>query len=212
MNAQKNVVQVFEASPIIPVMVIEDVADAIPIAQALIDGGIRVFEITLRTEAALASIEQIAGYFPNAIVGAGTVLSAAQYDAVVASGAQFAISPGATPSLLSHAAAKDCPLIPGVATASEMMFAREQGYRYLKFFPAEANGGVKALSALTAPIQDVRICPTGGVSEQNVAEYLALSCVSCVGGSWIMPKALVTAKDWSGITRLTREALSRVAH
>lgn len=211
MTVQKNAAAVFETSPLIPVMVIQDVADAIPIAQALMDGGIRVFEITLRTEAALEAIERIANRYPEALVGAGTVLSVAQYEDVVARGAQFAISPGSTPSLLDHAAEAECPLIPGVATASEMMLAREQGYRFVKFFPAEANGGVPALKALTAPISDIRVCPTGGVTEQNMLDYLALPSVSCVGGSWILPEGLIKTKDWTGISRLTRQALLRAS-
>ncbi|MDN3648680.1 bifunctional 4-hydroxy-2-oxoglutarate aldolase/2-dehydro-3-deoxy-phosphogluconate aldolase [Reinekea marina] len=211
MIAQKNVSAVFEASPIVPVMVIKDLAVAIPLAQALLDGGINVFEITLRTEAALDAIEKIAKTFPQAIVGAGTVLSTQQYDDVVARGAQFAISPGFTSNLLKHASGQAAPLIPGVSSASEMMQARELGYTHLKFFPAEASGGAKALKALTAPIQDVKICPTGGISEANMNDYLELASVVCVGGSWIMPEAAIEAKRWAEITDLTKSALEKVA-
>ena len=206
-----NLERLFTRSPIIPVMVIQDKNDALPIAQALLDGGIDVFEITLRTEAALESIRLIADHFPQACVGAGTVLNVAQFDAVVAQGAQFVISPGFTTALLSHAAESDVPLIPGVATASEMMTAQDYGFQYLKFFPAEANGGVKALKALTAPIQGVRVCPTGGVTEDNMNDYLAIPGVTCVGGSWILPDSLIRQRDWAGITQLTQRALAAVA-
>ncbi|MEW7866766.1 bifunctional 4-hydroxy-2-oxoglutarate aldolase/2-dehydro-3-deoxy-phosphogluconate aldolase [Aeromonas diversa] len=202
--------EVFAASPLIPVMVISELTQAVPMAEALLAGGISVFEITLRTPVALAAIERIAKAMPEAMVGAGTVINTAQYDAAVAAGARFVISPGMTPSLLAHAAKGSAPLIPGVATPSEVMQALEAGYDHLKFFPAEANGGTKALAAIAAPLPQVRFCPTGGVGPKNVADYLALKCVATVGGSWMLPADVIQAGDWDEVTRLSREAVALV--
>ncbi|MFR9718791.1 bifunctional 4-hydroxy-2-oxoglutarate aldolase/2-dehydro-3-deoxy-phosphogluconate aldolase [Aeromonas diversa] len=202
--------EVFAASPLIPVMVISELTQAVPMAEALLAGGISVFEITLRTPVALAAIERIAKVMPEAMVGAGTVINTAQYDAAVAAGARFVISPGMTPSLLAHAAKGCAPLIPGVATPSEVMQALEAGYDHLKFFPAEANGGTKALAAIAAPLPQVRFCPTGGVGPKNVADYLALKCVATVGGSWMLPTDVIQAGDWDEVTRLSREAVALV--
>ncbi|ENY71685.1 multifunctional 2-keto-3-deoxygluconate 6-phosphate aldolase and 2-keto-4-hydroxyglutarate aldolase and oxaloacetate decarboxylase [Aeromonas diversa CDC 2478-85] len=202
--------EVFAASPLIPVMVISELTQAVPMAEALLAGGISVFEITLRTPVALAAIERIAKVMPEAMVGAGTVINTAQYDAAVAAGARFVISPGMTPSLLAHAAKGSAPLIPGVATPSEVMQALEAGYDHLKFFPAEANGGTKALAAIAAPLPQVRFCPTGGVGPKNVADYLALKCVATVGGSWMLPTDVIQAGDWDEVTRLSREAVALV--
>lgn len=199
---------VFAASPLVPVMVINELEQALPMAEALLAGGIAVFEITLRTPVALAAIERIAKAMPEAMVGAGTIINAAQYDAAVAAGSRFVISPGMTPALLAHAAKGCAPLIPGVATPSEVMQALEAGYDHLKFFPAEANGGAKALAAISAPLAQVRFCPTGGVGPNNVANYLALKCVATVGGSWMLPAEAIKAGNWQEITRLTREAVA----
>lgn len=207
-NWKVSPVEVFAASPVVPVMVISDLEQAVPMAQALLAGGISVFEITLRTPVALAAIERIAKAMPEAMVGAGTVINAEQYDAAVAAGARFVISPGMTPALLAHAAKGTAPLIPGLATASEVMQALEAGYDHIKFFPAEANGGTKALAAITAPLSQVRVCPTGGIGPKNVADYLALKCVATVGGSWMLPADAIKAGNWDEVTRLSREAVA----
>lgn len=207
-NWKVSPAEVFAASPVVPVMVISDLEQAVPMAQALLAGGISVFEITLRTPVALAAIERIAKAMPEAMVGAGTVINAEQYDAAVAAGARFVISPGMTPALLVHAAKGTAPLIPGLATASEVMQALEAGYDHIKFFPAEANGGTKALAAITAPLSQVRVCPTGGIGPKNVADYLALKCVATVGGSWMLPADAIKAGNWDEVTRLSREAVA----
>lgn len=201
---------VFAASPVIPVMVVEDADDAVPMARALTAGGIRVFEVTLRSSAALDAIRRIADALPGALVGAGTVLNAAQYDDAVAAGARFVLSPGQTPSLLRHAKAGPVPLIPGIATASEAMQALELGYTCLKFFPAHINGGPRALEALGGPLPQLRFCPTGGVNAANARDYLAVKSVMAVGGSWMLPAPLIAARDWDGITRLAAEAMAAV--
>ncbi|MFM5465253.1 bifunctional 4-hydroxy-2-oxoglutarate aldolase/2-dehydro-3-deoxy-phosphogluconate aldolase [Aeromonas simiae] len=207
-NWKVSPAEVFAASPVVPVMVISDLEQAVPMAQALLAGGISVFEITLRTPVALAAIERIAKAMPEAMVGAGTVINTKQYDAAVAAGARFVISPGMTPALLAHAAKGTAPLIPGLATASEVMQALEAGYDHIKFFPAEANGGTKALAAITAPLSQVRVCPTGGIGPKNVADYLALKCVATVGGSWMLPADAIKAGNWDEVTRLSREAVA----
>lgn len=201
---------VFAASPVVPVMVIKQLEDAIPLTQALLEGGIRVFEITLRSAVALEAIKIISQAFPEALVGAGTVISTEQYDSVVKNGAKFVISPGATPKLLQHAAQRETCFIPGTATPSEMMCALELGYQHLKFFPAEANGGAKALSAIAAPLPQLKFCPTGGISPKNVADYLALDCVATVGGSWMLPNTAIIEKNWQHITQLSQEAVSLI--
>lgn len=198
---------IFSLSAIIPVMVIDNVEDAVPLAMALKEGGINVFEITLRTEAALAAIQAIATAMPDAMVGAGTVLTPQQYDDAVAAGAKFVISPGAPIRLLQHAMKQSVPLIPGVSTATEIMTAMDLGYFQLKFFPAEANGGAKALSAISAPLPQISFCPTGGINLSNVNNYLALSCVKTVGGTWMIPNDAIINKQWQRITQLTKEAV-----
>lgn len=192
-------------APVIPVLVIEDVAAARPLAEALVAGGLPVLEVTLRTPAALdviAEMAQVAG----GVVGAGTVLSGADVAAAKAAGARFAVSPGATETLLSACAGEDLPLLPGAATATEAMALLERGYTTAKFFPAEAAGGAPALKAIGAPLPQITFCPTGGVSAANAPDYLALPNTVCVGGSWVAPGAMVRAGDWAGI-----EALARVA-
>ncbi len=208
---QVNPQDVFAASPVVPVMIIERVEDAVPMAQALQNGGITVFEITLRTPVALDVIRAIAQAMPEAMVGAGTVLTCEQYDAAVEAGAKFMISPGMTPKLLSHAKAGSAPLIPGVSTPSEIMQALELGYQHLKFFPAEANGGAKALAAIAAPLPQVKFCPTGGISPANVDQYKAVKCVATVGGSWMLPKDLIDNGQWDEITKLSQEAVALLA-
>lgn len=210
MSWQVEPAAVFAASPVVPVMVIKRVEDAVPMAKALAEGGITVFEITLRTPAALDAIRAIADALPDTLVGAGTVLTPAQYDAAVEAGAKFIISPGYTRTLLEHAKQGPAPLIPGVATPSEIMTALELGYDHLKFFPAEANGGAPALKAIAAPLAQVKFCPTGGVSPKNVADYVALSCVATVGGTWMLPADAIDSGDWATITALTKEAVELV--
>ncbi len=210
MNWTLSPATVFATSPVVPVMVIDNVADAVPMAKALAAGGITVFEITLRTPAALDAIRAIRDAMPDALVGAGTVLNPEQYDQAVAAGAQFIISPGFTDKLLAHAAANAVPLIPGVSTPSEIMTALDLGYTHLKFFPAEANGGAPALAAISAPLPQIKFCPTGGVSPKNVAAYLALKCVATVGGSWMIPADKVKAGAWDEITKLSAEAVALI--
>ncbi|HIF9528525.1 TPA: bifunctional 4-hydroxy-2-oxoglutarate aldolase/2-dehydro-3-deoxy-phosphogluconate aldolase [Photobacterium damselae] len=203
---------VFAISPIIPVMVIERLEDAIPMAKALMEGGISIFEITLRTPVALEAMTLIANELPQALVGAGTVLTCAQYDAAVQAGAKFAISPGMSPSLLLHAQQGTVPLIPGVATPSEIMQALELGYDHLKFFPAEAYGGAQTLKAISAPLPQVTFCPTGGINTANVIEYKMVKSVATIGGSWMLPKDLIAQGQWEEITKLAKEAVTLLSN
>ena len=199
----------FEQGPVVPVIVIKDLADAVPMAKALLAGGIRVLEVTLRTPVALQAIHLLAKEVPDAIVGAGTVTTAAQLQQVVEAGAKFAISPGLTRELLQAGKDSSIPLIPGIASISELMEGTGLGYSHFKFFPAEAAGGVKTLKSIHGPFADIRFCPTGGINEKNFLEYLALPNVKCVGGSWIVPDDAVAAKDWSRITELSAHAVAQ---
>lgn len=192
-------------APVIPVLVVHDAAIAKPLAEALVAGGLPVLEVTLRTPAALEVIAEMATV-PGGIVGAGTLLSPADVAAAQNAGATFGVSPGATDRLLAACEAADLPLLPGAATATEAMRLLERGYTTQKFFPAEASGGARALKAIGAPIPQVLFCPTGGVSLANAPDYLGLSNVACVGGSWVAPQSLVEAQDWAAITALAREA------
>jgi 2-dehydro-3-deoxyphosphogluconate aldolase/(4S)-4-hydroxy-2-oxoglutarate aldolase len=192
-------------APILPVVTLEDAAAAVPLARALMRGGLCVIEITLRTPAALEAIARVAGEVEGVVVGAGTVLSARDCAAAARAGAAFAVSPGFSTRLSAEAA---LPLLPGVATASEAMAALEAGHDLLKLFPAEAVGGLRLLRALAAPLPQVRFCPTGGITAALAPAYLALPNVVCVGGSWLTPPAEVAARDWLGIERLAREAAS----
>jgi 2-dehydro-3-deoxyphosphogluconate aldolase / (4S)-4-hydroxy-2-oxoglutarate aldolase len=194
--------------PLIPVLVIEDAACAVPLARALAAGGIAALEITLRSAAALDAIERIAAEVPEVAVGAGTVLDAAQFPALRRVGAQFAVSPGATDMLYEAAHRADLPYLPAVATASEIMRGREHGYRRFKFFPAEREGGIAALKDLAGPFPDIRFCPTGGVSQKNFADYLGQPNVFAVGGSWLAPADKVKAGDWAAITALAGNAVT----
>jgi 2-dehydro-3-deoxyphosphogluconate aldolase / (4S)-4-hydroxy-2-oxoglutarate aldolase len=190
-------------SPVLPVVTIADAATAVPLARALLAGGLSVIEVTLRTPAAAEAIARIAGEVEDVVVGAGTVLSAREMAAAEQAGAQFAVSPGFTPSLFAEAS---LPLLPGVATASEVMAALEAGHALMKFFPAEAAGGVALLKALAGPLPQARFCPTGGITPANAPAYLRLANVICVGGSWLAPPDLVAAGDWLAVTHLAREA------
>ncbi|MDH4442359.1 MAG: 2-dehydro-3-deoxy-phosphogluconate aldolase [Rhizobium sp.] len=192
--------------PVVPVLIIEDAKSAVPLARALVAGGLKAIEITLRTAAALEAVRLVAQEVEGAVVGAGTILNAAHYAAAVEAGSQFIVSPGTTQELLDVARQSDIPLLPGAATASEVMALREEGYQVLKFFPAEQAGGAAYLKALSSPLAGTLFCPTGGISLKNAMDYLSLPNVVCVGGSWVAAKELVTAGDWAGITKLASEA------
>lgn len=193
-------------SPVIPVMVIDNPAHAVPLAQALVDGGIFALEITLRTPAALEAIAAIRTHVPEAVVGAGTVLTPTQWHDSMAAGAQFGVSPGLTAPLLEAIGQYDTPFLPGVATASEVMNALAAGLTTCKLFPAEAIGGIALLQAFAGPFAPMAFCPTGGIGAHNAAAYLALPNVLAVGGSWLTPRDRIAAQDWGGITRLAQAA------
>ncbi|GAA8134762.1 bifunctional 4-hydroxy-2-oxoglutarate aldolase/2-dehydro-3-deoxy-phosphogluconate aldolase [Helicobacter pylori] len=205
---QDKIIEVLQISPIVPVVVIEDIKDAVPLAQSLIEGGIPIIEVTLRSSCALEAIELIAKNAPKMCVGAGTILNPTQLEQAQNRGAEFLISPGLTIKLLEHAKKKDMPLIPGVSSSSEVMQALELGYSALKFFPAEYCGGVKLLNAFNGPFKGVKFCPTGGISTDNMCSYLDLENVLCVGGSWLTPKNLIQNKEWDKITGICKRALA----
>ena len=193
-------------APVIPVLTVEEVGHAAPLARALYAGGLKVLEITLRTPAALPAIEAMRRAVPEAVVGAGTLTRPADFAAAAAAGAQFAVTPGLTPALIDAAATAPYPLLPGVITPGEILAALAAGYDTLKFFPAEPAGGVPMLQAFAGPFAAVAFCPTGGISRASAPAYLALRNVLAVGGSWVAPKALLEAGDWAGIERLARDA------
>jgi 2-dehydro-3-deoxyphosphogluconate aldolase/(4S)-4-hydroxy-2-oxoglutarate aldolase len=192
--------------PVVPVIVVNDAAVAVDLARALVDGGIRVLEVTLRTKAALAAMRRMRDEVPGAIVGAGTLRNRAQLEAALDAGAQFGVSPGLTPELASAARNANLTLLPGVATASEAMRAQDEGFDILKLFPAEAVGGVKLLKSLAGPLPELRFCPTGGIDVNSAPSYLALPNVLAVGGSWLTPDDAIAAQDWDRITALARAA------
>ena len=206
MTGESALAKIFETQRIVAVATIERAADALPLADALCAGGVRVIEITLRTAAASAAIEQIRKARPDATVGAGTVRDARGLRAARDAGAQFVVSPGFTPALHEAASAAALPWLPGVATASEVLRAQEAGYALLKFFPAEAAGGTRALRAFASVFPEVGFCPTGGVTAENVRSYLELPNVVCVGGTWLAPQALMAAQEWSKIRELAAQA------
>ncbi|MFP6317622.1 bifunctional 4-hydroxy-2-oxoglutarate aldolase/2-dehydro-3-deoxy-phosphogluconate aldolase [Helicobacter pylori] len=205
---QDKIIEILQISPIVPVVVIENIKDAVPLAQSLIEGGIPIIEVTLRSSCALEAIELIAKNVPKMRVGAGTILNSAQLEQAQNRGAEFLISPGLTKTLLEHAKKKGMPLIPGVSSSSEVMQALEWGYSALKFFPAEYCGGVKLLNAFNGPFKGVKFCPTGGISADNMRSYLNLENVLCVGGSWLTPKDLIQNKEWGKITEICKRALA----
>lgn len=205
---QDKIIEVLQISPIVPVVVVENIKDAVPLAQSLIEGGIPIIEVTLRSSCALEAIELIAKNVPKMHVGAGTILNLTQLEQAQNRGAEFLISPGLTIKLLKHAKKKGMPLIPGVSSSSEVMQALELGYSALKFFPAEYCGGVKLLNAFNGPFKGVKFCPTGGISADNMRSYLALENVLCVGGSWLTPKDLIQNKEWDKITEICKRALA----
>lgn len=206
MAARPAALEVMQDAPVIPVIVLQDRAQAVPLARALVAGGIRMLEVTLRTPVALACIEAIAKEVPEAVVGAGTVRSAADAQAAAMAGARFVVSPGYTRGVGKACHDLDIALLPGVATGSEIMLAQEDGYTGLKFFPALQSGGTGMLKAWQGPFNDVRFCPTGGITAANAGEFLALPNVACVGGSWLTPADAVEKGDWERVTRLAREA------
>jgi 2-dehydro-3-deoxyphosphogluconate aldolase/(4S)-4-hydroxy-2-oxoglutarate aldolase len=201
-----SALQVMQDAPVIPVIVLNDVAHAVPMARALVAGGIRMLEVTLRTPQALACMEAIAKEVPGAVVGAGTVRSAADAAAAAKAGAQFAVSPGYTRAVGQACRDHGLSLLPGVATGSEIMMAQEDGYTELKFFPAMQAGGPAMLKAWSGPFFDVKFCPTGGVTPGNAADFFSLSNVACVGGSWLVPADALAQGDWARIEALAREA------
>ena len=203
-----SAVDIFKSGPVMPLIVIHNPDYAVPLARALLAGGIRVLEITLRSDAALEAIRRIRSEVPDALVGAGTVLSGQDVQAVAEAGGCFAISPGLTSNLLAAAEQVSIPLIPGVATASELMTALEAGLTELKFFPAQAAGGVEMLKSLSGPFPQVTFCPTGGITPDNYREYLTLNNVACVGGSWLVPADKIARGDWAALTQLAQEAVA----
>jgi 2-dehydro-3-deoxyphosphogluconate aldolase/(4S)-4-hydroxy-2-oxoglutarate aldolase len=206
MGTRLSPLDILRDGPVIPVIVIGELAHAVPLAQALVAAGVRVLEITLRSEVALAAIREISREVPEALVGAGTVLNSDDLKNVAAAGGCFAISPGLTPNLLTAAAQGSLPLIPGISTASELMMGLEAGLDCFKFFPAGAAGGLAMLKSLAGPFAGVTFCPTGGIGPDNYRDYLALTNVACVGGSWLAPPGLVAAGDWPAITEIARTA------
>ncbi|MCX4848305.1 bifunctional 4-hydroxy-2-oxoglutarate aldolase/2-dehydro-3-deoxy-phosphogluconate aldolase [Streptomyces sp. NBC_00893] len=197
---------VLDLAPVVPVVVLEDAADAVPLARALVAGGLPAIEVTLRTAAALDAIRAIAAEVPDAVVGAGTVISGRNVSDTVAAGARFLVSPGWTDRLLDAMKGSGVPFLPGVSTTSEVVALLERGITEMKFFPAEAAGGTAYLKALSAPLPQARFCPTGGISPASAPSYLALPNVGCVGGSWMVPADAITAKDWARVERLAGEA------
>lgn len=204
---RERVRAVLASSPLIPVIAINDPDDAVPLCQALVDGGINVLEITLRTEHGVKAIERVREAIPDAWVGAGTVTGIDQYRQVEAAGAQFVITPGVTEAILEFGLTSEVPLLPGISTISELMMGYNLGYREFKFFPAEVAGGIPALKAFSGPFPDVTFCPTGGIRRDTARNYLALGNVQAVGGSWLTPADAIASKDWAKITEIARGSL-----
>ena len=202
----QKLLSILKLQPVVPVLIIDDVTAGVSLARALVAGGLKAIEITMRTPVALDAVRAVAEEVEGAEVGEGTILNAAHWEAAVAAGSKFIVSPGATQELLDAAADSHVPLLPGAATVSEVMALREEGYQVLKFFPAEQAGGAAYLKALSSPLAGMIFCPTGGISLKNANDYLSLPNVVCVGGSWVAPKELVAAGDWAGITKLAAEA------
>ncbi len=201
-----NVLDIMHAGPVIPVIVIEQIKDAVPLAKALVAGGVRVLEVTLRTSAGFAAIQAIARGVEGAIVGVGTITRSEEFDLAIKAGAQFGVSPGLTPSLASAAKSSGLPFLPGVMTPSDVIAARAAGFTALKLFPAHQAGGIGMLKAMGGPFPDVTFCPTGGISAATALDFLALPNVACVGGSWLTPNDAITAGDWQRITTLALQA------
>jgi 2-dehydro-3-deoxyphosphogluconate aldolase / (4S)-4-hydroxy-2-oxoglutarate aldolase len=209
--SQEDLEPILRLAPVIPVVIIEDSADAVPLARALVAGGLKAIEITLRTAAGLDAIRAIAQEVEGAVPGAGTVITPAQYTQAAAAGARFAVSPGATPRLLDAAEHSGIAPLPGIATASEAMALIERGYSFAKFFPAEPSGGAPFLAALASPLPQLRFCPTGGITPANAPGYLGLPNVICVGGSWMVKAQTIKSRNWMEITRLAAQAAALAA-
>lgn len=201
-----ELLKIMQGQPVIPVLKIDRLADAVPLARALARGGLPAVEITLRTPVALDAIRAVAADVPEAVVGAGTILNPEQFEEAVSAGARFIVSPGTTPSLIDAAASSPVPLLPGAITPGELMAAAERGYSLLKFFPAEQAGGAAFLKSLVSPFAGIRFCPTGGIGAGNAADYLSLPNVICVGGSWVAPDGLVAEGKWDEIEALAAAA------
>ena len=204
----EKLLSILQLQPVVPVLVVDDAKSAVLLSRALVAGGLKAIEITLRTANALDAIRAVADEVEGAEVGAGTILNVAQWEAAVEAGSKFIVSPGTTQELLDVARDSSVPFLPGAATASEVMGLREEGYQVLKFFPAEQAGGASYLKSLASPLAGTLFCPTGGISLKNANDYLSLSNVICVGGSWVAPKELVASGDWDGITKLASEAFA----
>jgi 2-dehydro-3-deoxyphosphogluconate aldolase/(4S)-4-hydroxy-2-oxoglutarate aldolase len=200
-----NVLQIMHTGPVIPVIVVERLEDAVPLARALVAGGVRVLELTLRTPVALQAIEAIANEVEGAIIGVGTITRPEDFDAALKAGALFGVSPGLTPALVAAAKVSALPLLPGVMTPSDVIAARAAGFTELKLFPAQQAGGIGMLKAMAGPFPDVSFCPTGGIAATTAADFLALPNVACVGGSWLTPQDAIAAGDWQRITDLARQ-------
>lgn len=201
-----QIIDIMKAAPVMPVIVLHELKHAVPLAQALVDGGIRVLEVTMRTPIALDCVRAIRAAVPDAIVGVGTVTNGDDVLAAITAGAQFGVSPGASPALLDAVRRSGLPFLPGTMTPSEVLTAREAGFHALKLFPAAPAGGIPLLKALGSVFSDVLFCPTGGIDAASAHGYLALPNVACVGGSWLAPQAMVSAGDWAGITELAKAA------
>ena len=204
---QEKLAALVKSATVIPVLTIERLEDAVPLARALVAGGVRVLEVTLRTPMAIEAAKAMIADVPDAIVGIGTILNGDDLKRTEALGAKFGISPGATPELLKAAAASDLPFAPGIATASELMQALAHGFDLVKFFPAEQSGGIKALRALAGPFPNIRVCPTGGIGEANAVAWLAEPNVLAVGGSWLCPAADIRSGNWAGISAMCAKAM-----
>lgn len=202
----RSILDIMTTSPVIPVIVITQPEQAVPLANALVNGGLKVLEVTLRTAHGLGAIRDMADQVPDAIVGAGTVTTIEQIDAVIEAGGEFMVSPGSTPKLIEGALQRPIKLLPGVATPSEAMRLLEYGIEHMKFFPAEAAGGRPMLKSIGGPLPQITFCPTGGITPKTAPDYLALPNVACVGGSWMLPQNLVDAGDWDAIEAMAREA------
>jgi len=206
MATMKTISEILALGPVVPVLTIDDVETAVPLARALAAGGLPAIEVTLRTAASPSAIKAIAAEVPEAVVGAGTILNPSHYEEAVTAGALFIVSPGSTPELIAYAKESKVPFLPGAATASEAMVLLRAGFTHLKFFPAEPAGGTKMLASLAPPLPALKFCPTGGISVEKAPEYLALPNVPCVGGSWVAPADAVKAHDWGKIEALARAA------
>jgi 2-dehydro-3-deoxyphosphogluconate aldolase/(4S)-4-hydroxy-2-oxoglutarate aldolase len=203
---EQTIAQICRLAPVVPVLIIDDLDCAVPLARALVAGGLFALEVTMRTPVALDAIRAMRDAVPDAVVGVGTLRTAADVSAAVAAGARFGVSPGLSMPVLDAADDAGLPMLPGVATPTEAMAGADRGLTHLKFFPAEANGGAAALKAWHSPLQGLTFCPTGGVSERNAADYLSLPNVACVGGSWVAPMDAIKSGDWARITRLSTAA------